>query len=636
GAPGAPGAPPKRPGGPAKKWQEKKKELEGDTRKIADRGKKKGPAASGPKDSIVRLSGSLTVKELAERMGVHEAEVIKRLFLKGIMATINQTVALETAEMIVEELGLKVEIYDPTKETATKVEEVVDESKLVTRPPVVTIMGHVDHGKTSLLDAIRQTNVVAGEAGGITQHIGAYQVTTHGNVITFLDTPGHEAFTAMRARGAKATDIAILVVAADDGVKPQTIEAINHAKEAGVPIIVAINKIDKPGANPDMAKQQLTEYDLVSEDWGGQTVMVPVSAKQKTGLSDLLDMILLVAEVQELKADPERLARGIVIEAELDPRMGPKATLLVQAGTLRVSDNFVVGAIAGKVRAMTNDQGRRVKEAPPATPVVVTGMPSVPRVGDVFTVMEDERAAKAVASERAEAERARELAEKAKHINLGALSEAAKGGKAGELIPEVKLLIRADVKGSLEALTQSLENLEKPEGVGLRVIMANTGEVVESDIDLASASNAIVIAFHTAVTDRAKQRADQENVEIREYDIIYKLLEDIEAAIHGKLAPEFEEVFTGRCEVLKLFSFEKTVIAGCMVREGKMVRNLKAKVLRGKDQVHEGKLDNLKRFKDDVKEVQQGYDCGISFDGFNDLQVGDFIEVYTMQEKARG
>ncbi|MBM3275438.1 MAG: translation initiation factor IF-2, partial [Candidatus Sericytochromatia bacterium] len=360
----------------------------------------------------------------------------------------------------------------------------------------------------------------------------------------------------------------------------------------------------------------------------------PVSARQKTGINDLLEMILLQAEVLELRADPDRLARGVVIEAELDPRMGPKATLLVQNGTLRVGDNFVVGAIAGKVRAMTNDSGRRVKEAPPALPVVVTGIPSVPRAGDVFVVQEDERTAKGIAAERAEAERARELAEKAKHLTLGALSEAAKGGKLTE-INELRLIIRADVKGSLEALTQSLENLDKPEGLGLRVIMANTGEVVESDVDLASASNAIVIAFHTQVTDRAKVRADQEKVEIREYDIIYKLLEDMEAALHGLLAPEFEEVFTGKAEVLKLFTFEKTVIAGCMVREGKLVRNLKAKVTRGKDTIHEGKLDNLKRFKDDVKEVAQGYDCGISFNDFNDLQVGDFIDVFTMQEKVR-
>ncbi|MBU6430547.1 MAG: translation initiation factor IF-2, partial [Cyanobacteria bacterium REEB65] len=358
----------------------------------------------------------------------------------------------------------------------------------------------------------------------------------------FLDTPGHEAFTAMRARGAKATDIAILVVAADDGVKPQTIEAINHAKDAGVPIIVAINKIDKPGANPDTVKQQLTEYELLAEDWGGQTVMVPVSAKQKTGINDLLEMILLVAEVQELKADPDRLARGIVIEAELDPKQGPKATILVQSGTLQIGDNFVVGAIAGKVRSMTNDQGKRVKEAPPAMPVVVTGLPTVPRAGDVFQVMEDERAAKGVAGERAEAERAKDLAEKAKHLTLGALSEAAKGGKLNE-IKELKIVLRGDVKGSVEAVTQSLMNLNeddeiKGKGLALRIILANTGEVVESDIDLASASNAIVIAFHTSVQDRAKIKAEQENVEIREYDIIYKLVEEMESALKGKLEPE--------------------------------------------------------------------------------------------------
>ncbi|MEB3297895.1 MAG: translation initiation factor IF-2 [Candidatus Sericytochromatia bacterium] len=641
GAGGGPGGPPrpglgpnKKPGG-GKKWQDRRKDKEGEVSKVSQRSKKKGQRNAGPTiNQVVRLSGSLTVKELAERIGVHEAEVIKRLFLKGVMATINQTIPLETAEAIVSELGLEVEMYDPSLEGAVHEVEEVDEAALVTRPPVVTIMGHVDHGKTSLLDAIRNTRVAAGEAGGITQHIGAYQVEIHGKPITFLDTPGHEAFTAMRARGAKATDIAILVVAADDGVKPQTIEAINHAREAGVPIMVAINKIDKPEAQPDQVKQQLTEFGLVAEEWGGQTIMVPLSAKQRTGINELLEMILLVAEVQEFKADPERLAKGLIIEAELDPKMGPKATVLVQNGTLSVGDHFAVGAIAGKVRAMINDQGRRVKQASPAMPVVITGLSAVPRAGDVFQVYEDERKAKSVASERAEAERAKELAEKARHLTLGAISDAAKGGSLGDL-KELRLVLRADVKGSLEAVTQSLLNLNKEEGLALRIILANTGEVTESDIDLANASNAIVIAFHTGVSDRARVKADADSVEIREYDVIYKLLEDMEKALHGMLEPEFEEVFTGRAEVLKIFTFEKTVIGGCMVREGKMQRNLKAKVLRGRQAVYEGKLDHLKRFKDEVKEVQQGYDCGISFGDFNDLQIGDFIEVYALVEKAR-
>ncbi len=650
GAPGAPpgaprpgaGAPPKGRAGGKKAWEARKKDMEGDANKVAQRGKKeRGRPAAPTLNQVVRLSGSLTVKELSERMGVHEAELIKRLFLKGIMATINQTVPLETAEMICDDMGLKVEMFDPSQVDVAEIEktEEIDESKLVTRPPVVVIMGHVDHGKTSLLDAIRQTNVVAGEAGGITQHIGAYQVSVRSNIITFLDTPGHEAFTAMRARGAKATDIAVLVVAADDGVKPQTIEAIHHAKDAGVPIIVAINKIDKPGANPDQVKQQLTEFELLAEDWGGQTVMVPVSAKQKTGIGDLLEMILLVAEVQELRADPDRMARGLVIEAELDPRQGPKATLLVQSGTLSVGDNFVVGAIAGKVRSMSNDQGKRVKEALPSMPVVVTGLPSVPRAGDVFQVTEDERTAKSIAGERAEAERAKELAERAKHLTLGALSEAAKGGKLGE-VKEVKIVLRGDVKGSVEAVTQSLMNLNeddeiKGKGLGLRIILANTGEVVESDVDLAAASNAIVIAFHTSIQERARVKAEQESVEVREYDIIYKLLEDMEAALKGKLEPEYEDVFSGKAEIRKIFTFGKSVIAGAYVLEGKILRNQKAKVLRGKDIVHEGKLDNLKRFKDDVKEVAQGYECGISFDSFHDLKEGDIIEVYTTQVKAR-
>ncbi len=650
GAPGAPpgaprpgaGAPPKGRAGGRKAWEARKKDMEGDANKVAQRGKKeRGRPAAPTLNQVVRLSGSLTVKELSERMGVHEAELIKKLFLKGIMATINQTIPLETAEMICDDMGLKVEMFDPSQVDVAEIEkaEDIDESKLVTRPPVVVIMGHVDHGKTSLLDAIRQTNVVAGEAGGITQHIGAYQVSIRNNLITFLDTPGHEAFTAMRARGAKATDIAVLVVAADDGVKPQTIEAIHHAKDAGVPIIVAINKVDKPGANPDQVKQQLTEFELLAEDWGGQTVMVPVSAKQKTGISELLEMILLVAEVQELRADPDRMARGLVIEAELDSRQGPKATLLVQSGKLAVGDNFVVGAIAGKVRSMSNDQGKRVKEALPSMPVVVTGLSSVPRAGDVFQVTEDERTAKSIAGERAEAERAKELAERAKHLTLGALSEAAKGGKLSE-VKEVKIVLRGDVKGSVEAVTQSLMNLNeddeiKGKGLGLRIILANTGEVVESDVDLAAASNAIVIAFHTSIQERARVKAEQESVEVREYDIIYKLLEDMEAALKGKLEPEYEDVFSGKAEIRKIFTFGKSVIAGSYVLEGKILRNQKAKVLRGKEIVHEGKLDNLKRFKDDAKEVAQGYECGISFDTYHDLKEGDIIEVFTTQVKAR-
>ncbi|MNK76989.1 Translation initiation factor IF-2 [compost metagenome] len=579
---------------------------------------------------VVKLSGSLTVKELADKMHVRETEIIKRLFMKGIMATINQTLELDVADTLAREMEYEVELVDPNAVEIAPVEAEESEENQITRPAVVTIMGHVDHGKTSLLDAVRKANVAAGESGGITQHIGAYQVKVSDQLITFLDTPGHEAFTAMRARGAKATDIAILVVAADDGVKPQTIEAINHAKEAGVQIIVAINKIDKPGANPDTVKQQLTEYGLVAEEWGGQTVMVPVSAKQKLGLDNLLEMILLVSEILELKANPKREAKGLIIEAQLDKGMGPVATVLVQNGTLRVGDNFVVGSIAGKVRAMINDQGKRVKEAGPSMPVEILGMPAVPQAGDIFQVVADEKTARQIAGQRAEFDRNQRL-NLSRHISLNDVYSKIQEGK----IKDLKLILKSDVKGSAEALDASLSKISAKDGdVKVRVIHSGTGDVSEADVMLAEASEAIIIAFRTKIDDRARAKASHDGVDIREYDVIYKAIEDMEAALHGMLEPEYEEVFGGRAEVRAIFKVGKTgIIAGCMVKEGKVTRNSTARVFRDGEKLYEGKLTNLKRFKDDAKEVAQGYECGISFDDFNDLQEGDVIETYTRQPK---
>ncbi|HEY9765172.1 MAG TPA: translation initiation factor IF-2, partial [Chroococcales cyanobacterium] len=538
-----------------------------------DRRDRRAPSegATATVSKLVKLSGSVTVKELAEKMGLRETEIIKRLFIKGIMATINQTLEIETAEMIATEFGYAFELVDPTEEEiiAEEAEDEDDPRFLVVKAPVVTIMGHVDHGKTSLLDAIRKTSVTSGEAGGITQHIGAYQVVVNGQTITFLDTPGHEAFTAMRARGAAVTDIAILVVAADDGVKPQTEEAINHAKEAGVPIIVAINKIDKPGANPDEVKQQLTKFELVAEEWGGQTVMVPVSAKQKIGLDQLLEMILLVAEVQELKANPRKMARGIIVEAQLDKGMGPVATVLIQNGTLHIGDNFVVGSVAGKVRALINERGKRIREAGPAMPVEVLGMPTVPQAGDTFRVVEDEKTAKQIANQRVEFERSQRM-QQSRKVSLDDLYARIQEGK----IKDLKLIIKGDVKGSVEAIEQSLGNLNKEEGVAVKVIHGGTGDISEADVMLAAASDALVIGFNVKADERARRMAAAEQVDIRSYNIIYKLLEDIEAAMKGMLEPVYEEVFLGKAEVRQTFTVGKTsVIAGCYVIEGKMTRN---------------------------------------------------------------
>jgi len=577
-----------------------------------------------PKKIIVR--GPMTVGELAKALHKDAAEVIKKLLFLGVMATINKELDLDAIQLIAEEFKVEVELKLPVEEDPFEMEETVeDESLLQPRPPVVTIMGHVDHGKTTLLDSIRHTNVTEGEAGGITQHIGAYQVEINGRKITFLDTPGHEAFTTMRARGAQVTDITVLVVAADDGVMPQTVEAINHAKAANVPIIVAVNKIDKPQANPDRVKQELTEHGLVPEEWGGDTIFVNVSAKMRQNLDELLEMILLVADVQELKANPDALARGTVIEAELDKGRGPVARVLVQNGTLRVGDPFVAGVCFGRVRAMVNDRGRRLKEAGPSTPVEITGLTEVPHAGDRFIVFEDERKAREIAEKRALKLRQSEMAVSAK-VTLDDLYKQIKQGE----IKELNVIIKADVQGSVEALRGALEKIDI-EGVRVRIIHTGVGAITESDINLASASNAIIIGFNVRPEPAAKATAEQDKVDIRLYRIIYKVIEEIEAAMKGMLDPEYQEQIIGQAEVRDTFKISKVgTIAGCMVTSGKITRNAEIRLIRDGIVIHEGSILSLKRFKDDVREVQQGYECGISLEKFNDIKQGDIIEAYEM------
>ncbi|NMM51200.1 translation initiation factor IF-2 [Paenibacillus aquistagni] len=582
-----------------------------------------------PKKIIVR--GEMSVGELAKLLHKDASEVIKKLFMMGLMVTINQEVDLDTIQLIADEYKVEVELKLPVQEDPfeEEVEPEVEEN-MAERPPVVTIMGHVDHGKTTLLDSIRKTNVTSGEAGGITQHIGAYQVEINNKKITFLDTPGHEAFTLMRARGAQVTDITIIVVAADDGVMPQTVEAISHAKAAGVPIIVAVNKIDKPEADPDRVKQELTNYELVPEEWGGDTIFVNVSAKQRMGLEDLLEMILLVAEVQEFKANPDKLARGTVIEAELDKGRGPVARILVQSGTLKVGDPLVAGTSFGRVRAMVNDRGRRLKEAGPSTPVEITGLTEVPQAGDPFIVFEDERKARSISEKRSTTLRQSQLGSNAR-VTLDDLFKHIKEGE----IKELNVIIKADVQGSVEALRGSLEKIEV-EGVRVKVIHSGAGAITESDIILATASNAIVIGFNVRPDAQAKLTADQEQVDVRLHRVIYTIVEEIEQAMKGMLDPEYKEVVQGHAEVRDTFKISKVgTIAGCMVTSGKITRNSDARVIRDGIVIFEGKLDSLKRFKDDAKEVAQGYECGIMLDKFNDLKEGDIIEAFTMEAVER-
>ncbi|MBW7650323.1 translation initiation factor IF-2 [Anoxybacillus sp. ST4] len=579
----------------------------------------------------VTFEGSLTVAELAKKLGKQPSEIIKKLFLLGIPATINQDLDKDAIELICSDYGVEVEEKVTIDETEFETIEIVDNPEdLVERPPVVTIMGHVDHGKTTLLDSIRHTKVTEQEAGGITQHIGAYQVVVNGKKITFLDTPGHEAFTTMRARGAQVTDIVILVVAADDGVMPQTVEAINHAKAANVPIIVAVNKIDKPTANPDRVMQELMEYELVPEEWGGDTIYCKLSALTGEGIDNLLEMILLVSEMEELKANPNRRATGTVIEAKLDKGRGPVATLLVQSGTLRVGDPIVVGYTYGRVRAMTNDLGRRVKEAGPSTPVEITGLNEVPQAGDRFMVFEDEKKARQIGEARAQKQIVQQRSAKAR-VSLDDLFEKIKQGEMKEL----NIIVKADVQGSVEALVAALQKIEV-EGVRVKIIHSGVGAVTEYDIMLASASSAIVIGFNVRPDANAKRVAEAEKVDIRLHRIIYKVIEEIEAAMKGMLDPEYEEKVIGQAEVRQTFKVSKVgTIAGCYVTDGKITRDSSVRLIRQGIVVYEGQIDTLKRYKDDVKEVAQGYECGVTIKNFNDIKEGDVIEAYVMQEVER-
>ncbi len=590
------------------------------------------------KPEIITLTGSVTVQELSQMMSVSDTEIIRNLFMKGIAATVTQTLDVKTATQVCEDMGILVDKAEKQSEAikVTEMVELSDANSLIRRPPVITIMGHVDHGKTSLLDAIRKTKVAAGEAGGITQHIGAYHVDVmHNNVmqqVVFLDTPGHEAFTAMRARGARVTDIAILVVAADDGVQPQTIEAISHAKAAGVPLVVAINKVDKEAAQPDRVKQELTQYDLLAEDWGGQTVMVPVSATTGYNLDKLLEMLLLVAEVEDLTANPDRPARGTVIEAHLDKGKGSVATLLVQNGTLRVGDIIVAGSSLGKVRAMVDDRGQRVKAATPSFAVEVLGLGEVPAAGDEFQIYQDEKEARAVADSRADEKRQSRLmaAMSSRRVSLNTISGRAQEGE----LKELNIVLKADVQGSVEAILGSLKQLPQGE-VQVRVLFAAPGEISETDVDLAAASEAVLIGFNTTLATGARQAADRAGVDVREYNIIYGLLDDIQAAMEGLLEPELVEEPLGQVEVRVVFSVGKGAVAGCYVQNGKAIRNCKVRVHRGNNKVFEGSLDSLKRMKEDAKEVNAGYECGVGIDNFNSWAEGDIIETYRMITKRR-
>ena len=577
---------------------------------------------------VVKIPDEITVGELASRMKKTAAEVIKQLIKLGVMASVNQTVDYDTAALVAMELGCKVE-----KEVIVTIEErLIDDredkpEELQPRSPVVVVMGHVDHGKTSLLDAIRNTNVASGEAGGITQHIGAYTVKINGSPITFLDTPGHAAFTSMRARGAMCTDIAILVVAADDGIMPQTVEAINHAKAANIPIIVAINKMDKPEANPDRIKQQLTEYDLVPEEWGGETVICPISAKTGQGIDELLEMVILTAEVQELKANPNRLAKGVVIEARLDKSRGPVATLLVQNGTLKQGDILIAGTAVGRVRVMTDDKGRTVKTAGPSMPVEITGLAEVPGAGDIFNAVEDERMARQLVEQRKEEIKAAANKTKGK-VTLEDLFAQIQEGEMKEL----NIIVKADVQGSAEAVKASLEKISNEE-VRVKVIHAGVGAISENDVLLASTSNAIIVGFNVRPDPVAAASAARAKVDMRMYRVIYDAINEIQDAMKGMLAPKFKEVIIGHAEVRQTYKVSAIgTIAGCYVKDGKVTRDAQVRVLRDNIVIHEGQLGSLQRFKDSVKEVAANYECGMSIEKFNDIKEGDIFECFVMEQ----
>jgi len=578
----------------------------------------------------IRIDEHIRLSDLAHQMGVKAQAIIKVLFGMGMMATINQALDMDTATLLASEFGHEVENVSFDEQEFLSAAPADNPEDLKSRPPVVTIMGHVDHGKTSLLDAIRMTSIASGEAGGITQHIGAYHVATNRGEVVFLDTPGHEAFTTMRARGAQVTDIVVLVVAADDGVMDQTREAVNHAKAAGVPIVVAVNKIDKEGANPDRVKRELAEFDLVPEDWGGTTIFANVSAKQRIGLDELLEMILLQAEVLELKANPSKPARGHIVEAKLDKGRGPLGTVLIQEGTLKNGDAFVCGTVHGKVRAMFNDQGRKIKQAGPAIPVEIQGFDVVPEAGDEFVVVADDKVARKIAETRASKQREKDLVGKSKvTLESFLLSKPANEAK------NLNLVLKADVQGSLEAISEALVKLSTDE-VKIQVVHGATGGLTESDILLASASQAIIIGFNVRPTAKVKDMADSEHVEIRFYDIIYKLVGEIKDAMSGMLSPDIQEVYLGQAEVRNTFSVPKVgMVAGCGVVDGKLARAAKVRLLRDGVVIYTGTLSSLRRFKDDAKEVLKGYECGVGLENFNDIKIGDIIEAFETKEVAR-
>ena len=614
-----------------KKWQGFKpvyKKLE--KPKVFKPGEKVVTLPTLPRKKLIKLTEGMTAKDFAETIGQKLSEVIKRFIELGFMATINQPVDMDATILVADSFGVKAEFFPAEAIESILEESIEDASLLRPRPPVVTIMGHVDHGKTSLLDAIRETKLVEAEAGGITQHIGAYKVNLKDKVIVFLDTPGHEAFTAMRARGAKVTDIVILVVAADDGVMPQTIEAINHAKAAEVPIIVAVNKIDKPEANPARIRQQLSEHGLVPEEWGGQTIFTEVSAKKRIGIETLLEMVLLQSEVMELRANPNRAGKGVIVEAKLDKGRGPVATVLVQTGAVKVGDTFITGIHYGKVRALIDDTGKKLPEAGPSTPVEIIGLSGVPQAGDTFIVVEDEKRARQIALAREQKQRDT-IAAKGKRMTLDDLYTRIQEG----VVKELNLIIKGDVQGSVEAVGEALERLGT-EAVKVKVIHSSAGGIKETDVMLASASEAIIIGFNVRPEPKADTLAEKEGVDIRLYNIIYDAISDVKAAMEGLLEPTLKEKILGKVEVRQTFHISKTgTIAGCYVLEGTISRsNTNVRLLRDHVVIHEGKMASLKRFKEDVKEVQSGYECGISLENFNDIKEGDILEVFTIEKIA--
>lgn len=633
----APETPAVRREKPAKKktkkdWEKARREKEGGSlmARSLNQGKKKKHNQEKKQDTYpteVTVPAAVTVKELAELFGCEVSEIIKHLMALGVMATINQNLDPDTVEILAEEFGVTLLKPEKEEDPTEYIPEPDDPRFLVPRPPIVTIMGHVDHGKTTLLDALRQTNVALHEAGGITQRIGAYQIRYKGHKITFLDTPGHEAFTAMRSRGAQLTDIAVLIVAADDGVMPQTIEAIHHAKNAGVPIMVAINKIDKPGANPDRIKEELSKEGLLAEDWGGDVIMTPISAKKKIGLDDLLENILLVAEMKELKANPKREAYGVVIEAQLDKGRGPVMSVLVQNGTLHVGDGILAGKSWGRVRAMNNENGRKMKSAEPAAPVEILGMDSVPEAGDHFYVM-DERKARNIAEIRAS--RAKEEEQRSvQKVTLDNIFEKIKEGEMKEL----DLIVKADVQGSVEALVQSLMGIKSDE-VRVSIVHSAVGAINESDVMLASASNALIIGFNVRPDANARALAEKDGVDMRLYRVIYDCIDDIKAAMAGMLAPTIREVVLGHAEVRQVIHTPKLIVAGCYVQDGKITSSCRLRLIRDGIVIHEGKIASLRRFKDDVKEVAQGFECGISLESYRDVKEGDQLESFELKEEA--